>query len=286
MPRPPRIKLRRRGPLSGPEKDFISANRRAMSAIEMATKLNRTPKIVEQYLQSQPAAPDVVTRAAAEDAVARQHQRVSEKWARLRQELTEDELSYFLEEFNRLWSQFRNDVLPSEETQIFDVIRFDILKSRNMVERRRAREDISRLERAQEAMLDSVRGDIMELREDQRTLLVNIDTQLQVARAAEQRRTDEYVKLQERMDALLKSLKSTRDQRIKDAGSGRETVLSLLKSLQAEEARLHEGRQMSLMELAGKAEYSRLGQHHEYEDGQLDRPFLTPDTVGQEGGGG
>ena len=39
------------------------------------------------------------------------------------------------------------------------------------------------------------------------------------------------------------------------------------------------GVEMEKMKLAMLKEKERLGSYHKYEDGQVDQPFLTPDTV-------
>jgi hypothetical protein len=39
------------------------------------------------------------------------------------------------------------------------------------------------------------------------------------------------------------------------------------------------GLEMEKMRMAMINEQKRLSQYHKYEDGQIDQPFLTPDTV-------
>jgi hypothetical protein len=39
------------------------------------------------------------------------------------------------------------------------------------------------------------------------------------------------------------------------------------------------GIEMEKMRLAMKNEQKRLSEFHKYEDGQVDQPFLTPDTI-------
>ncbi len=270
---------RKVGRLSEDERKYILASAEGKSVEEIAEHLHRKPETVREELQK-------VGRAGLkvdpdERVAIRAELKASEKWKRLRQELGDDEVSYFEEEYVKLMAQFRQDVLASEETQIFDVIRFDVLKSRNMIERRRAREAISRLQRQQEALLKTV-PDASKLKADDRDRLLQLDTDIRDAQAAESSRTTEYVKLQERQDALMKSLKSTRDQRVKEVSSGAQTVLGLLKQLQNDEFRKREGRQAELVRMASDKEYARLGAVHTYEDGAADRPILSPDTVGEE----
>lgn len=261
----------KRGRFSQDEHEYIIVHAADMTPEEMAAKLNRTPEAIGAYVQSRGIS-GFTTKSEQERAgklTIRADLRNSEKWRRLKQELTDDEIKFFEEEYVKLFDQFRGNVLASETTQVFDCIKFEILKSRNMMERRKARDDISRLE---EERKDAGRGDGKR----------ELNAQLKDAREYEQSRTREYVALQERHDALMKSLKSTRDQRIHEIESGKETILGLLKALQRQEVSEQEGREMELMRMAGEKEYKRLGQLHEYEDGTLDRPILSPDTVNLE----
>lgn len=272
---------RKTGRLTQDERDFILANSRTMTPAEMATRLKRTEETIARWMKAH------LIRAEANREEAKRQDgvgikaelRQTEKWRRLKEELTSEEMKFFEEEYIKLVAQFGNDVLASEVTQVFDCIKFEILKSRNMAERKRARQEIARLETQLDGLMkgyDSPR----EMTEDERGELLGLETQLNVARAAEQSRTTEYVKLQERHDALMKSLKSTRDQRVRDASSGTDNVLSLLKKLQLREVQVAEGKQMELMRMAADKEYDRLGEFHTYEDGGLDRPILSPETVG------
>ena len=87
------------------------------------------------------------------------------------------------------------------------------------------------------------------------TFALSLETQLNASRSAESSRTSEYVKLQERQDALMKSLKSTRDQRIKELEKSDMNFISVIKSLTNRDVQEREGRQMELMKMAGKKEY-------------------------------
>lgn len=267
----------KRGPLGKPEKKFVAENSSVLTAAEIAAKLNRSVEMVEAYMRNH--ADVVVPRDAPQNLAVRTSLRASEKWRRTISELTSEELLFFEEEYVKLLGQFDGDVYPSEETQIFDAIKFDILKGRNMTKRKRARENIEHLEQTQEDFLERFNNDVTQMSDDERAYALNLETQLTVARRAEQDYTNEYVKLQERQDGLMRSLKSTRDQRFKEVESNKVGILTLLKQLQRQDFARKEGRQAGLYKLAGEKEYNRLGQLHEYEDGTLDRPILSADTI-------
>lgn len=272
----------RRGPLSDEERAYVAANAGRMTAEEIAAKLTRSVNIVEKELANPlpKVGPTPIQRT--ERTAIRAELRASEKWVRTTKELEPDELMYFEEEYIKLMGQFRGDILASEETQIFDAIKYDILKSRNLLERKRARDEATRLEKQQAEYIASFVDGPAGMNEEQRKMVLAIEMQITKARADEQAHTVDYTKFQERQDALMRSLKSTRDQRVKDFEKSGDTVLSLLKRLQREDVRKEEGRQMELMRLAGEKEYKRLGQRYVYEDGVADRPILSPETVDLE----
>lgn len=266
----------KRGTVSAEERAFVVKNKDKLSPTEIAQALNRSVELVCGLLDE-----ERVTRHTPERAAIRDEFRLSERYTRLTKELSRDELAFFEEEYMKLVGQLQdgNDVLPSEETQITDVIKFDILKSRNMVARRRALDDIARLENVLEQFWGRF-PDPASMQDTDRAFINALDLQLRQAREAEQDRSGEYVKLQERQDALMKSLKSTRDQRFKEVTNTKETVLSLLKKLMRDEkVRAQEGRETALVELASLKERRRLGQEIKYEDGGVDRPILSADTV-------
>jgi hypothetical protein len=108
---------------------------------------------------------------------------------------------------------------------------------------------------------------------------LSLETQLQVARKQEQDRTNEYVKLQERLDKLMESLKATRDQRVKQIESSKVSFVEVIKVLNRRDVQEREGRQNELLRMASEVEYERLGRPHRYEDNQEDSPILSADTV-------
>lgn len=277
--------MSRSGRISKEEAKYIGEMCNKMSPDDIAAKLGRTPNFVRGHIREQYAGQNMDKKSQAEKTetiTIRQELRNSVRWDRLKQELTKEEIRYFEEEYVKLYSQFQSNVLPSEEGQIFDAIKLDILKSRNLIERRRARDEISKLETQQGRFVRDNGEDEESYTDAQKKLVRHMESQLQTNREAEQSKTAEFVKLQERYDKLMESLKATRNQRVKDYETGKQTYLGLLKTLQQRDIQAYEGRQGGLMKLATDKEYRRLGSLHQYEDGSLDRPILSADTIDQE----
>jgi chromosome segregation ATPase len=89
----------------------------------------------------------------------------------------------------------------------------------------------------------------------------------------------EYLELESRKDALFKNLKSTRDQRYKQAEESKSNFWVKLAELAEMKNREKDGRWMEIMAKAGEKAHSDLEQEIQYEDGTFDRPILTPESV-------
>lgn len=273
--------------MTNKEYSFILQQTKAgLTSEQIAIQLNRNVETVEKYIRDNYIPPNPekpIDKNKAEKIQVRQELRSSQKWKRLKEELTDEEIKYVEEEYVNLMTQFKGDVLATEENQILDAVKFQILQSRNLMGRRRALDDIERLEKQRDKFIASKQGGGVEMMSDEdHSFLLNIETQISAAKTAEHSMTGEYVKLQERVDALWRSLKSTRDQRIKQIESSKISFLGLVKALQDRDLQEREGRQTKLMEMAANKEYDRLGEYHEYVDGNADRPILSADTIGED----
>lgn len=271
----------KRGRLGREEQDYIRVNARTMSADEIAKNLDRMPDTVRLFIRDNvPAdAAPAMPKDEALRVTVRQELRNSMAWKQLKDEFIDEEVKFFEERYILMMSQFKEDVLPTEETQVFLLIKFEILMSRNLKERRRARQDIDRLTHMQTEHVAKFKGDAALMSEEDKQFMLSMETQLQSAKAAEQSRTIEYVKLEEKHQALMKDLKGTRDQRISKIESSKQSIIGLLKMLQEQDIRDAEGRQMELMKMATKKEHKRLGSPHTYVDGNQDQPILSAETV-------
>ena len=267
----------RPGRLSKEDQKWILENAGHIDVDDMAVKLGKTAEMLHRFLREHRGP------AGTEDKITiRDDLRNSEEWKRLKAEFTGDELKLFEEKYIGFMSQFKGDVLASEETQIMQAVKFIILMSRNLAARSKALADVGRLEDALEAHLASFGGQRVNMDSVAKATALGMETQLQTARASERAHTTEYVKFQERYDNIMTGLKATREQRAKDIQSSKVNFLGLVKMLQQKDLQDREGRTMELMRKAADKEYNRLGQLHQYEDGELDRPILSPQTLDLE----
>lgn len=270
------------GRLSKLDQQWILDNRNNIEVEHMAEKLGKKPELIHKFIRENGGE----TAVPRKDKVSiREELRSSEEWKRLKLEFSGEELKLFEEKFIVLMAQFKSDgVLPSEEAQIIQAIKYTILMSRNLMARSKALAEIRRVEESLDAHLDKYKHNPATMDASAKQYALVLETQLQAARASEQAHTNEYVKFQERYDNIMKQLKATRDQRVKDIQSSKINFLALAKMLQQKEMQEREGRSAELMRLAGAKEYQRLGALHRYENGELDRPILTHDTLDIDGG--
>ncbi len=116
-----------------------------------------------------------------------------------------------------------------------------------------------------------------------RDLIINYERQIAVLRSSQETLSRDYKDLQTRKATMLKDLKGTREQRIKAIEDSKQTFASLVKQIATDsDFRVQIGLDMEKMRLAAEKEKERLSDYYTYEDGMVDQPFLTPETLKQE----
>ena len=264
---------KKRGQLSLDEEKFIRENINSLSIENMANQLNRSEAPVKRYIDENSL---LVSDDEKQDYNLLKHKLHSKTfWQEIRRQFDEDtgELAYFEDTWVGLIRQFREDVLPAEELQIKQFITIDILINRSMKERKR---HISETEKLQK-LVDKE----YEKPEDQRDIprLSSLETQLSFARNSIANYTNEYTKLLNEQQKISKDLKATREQRIKRIEDGKSSWTGLIRMLEDEELREKEGKEMAILSMAANKTFQKMSDYHSYQDGVVDKPFLTPDTV-------
>ena len=99
-------------------------------------------------------------------------------------------------------------------------------------------------------------------------------------RASQESLNRDYRELQAKKASMLREMKGTREQRIKRLEDSKQSFTSWVASMMQDPDIMKKyGIEMEKMRVAMKKEEERLSQLHEYEDGTIDQPFLSPDTV-------
>ena len=221
------------GRFSNDEMLFIEANAEVLSIEEIASQLNRDPASVKKWISKKIG---FSAKQKKEAAVANEL-KSKPYYKELKHQFAEEELEMFEFHFKKMWSQFKDDVFHTEEMQIIDTIKLEILMNR-----------------------------ILKSQQDNQTEISTYERLVQEEKA--------------RKATMLKDLKGTREQRIKAIEDSKQTFASLVKQIATDsEFRTKIGLEMEKMRLSMESEKERLAEYHEYEDGTVDQPFLTSETL-------
>lgn len=271
----------KRGRMSILEQDYIRHNIREKGPDVVAKELNRNVETIKEFAKSEAIPFDEFIPSLNHEAnVLANRFKETPEWEAIKDEFTDKELKYFLHMYGKYMSQFKDDVLPTEENQIFQAIKLELLMRRNLLTVKKGKQDIRHLEEQIMALTEKYSG--QDMPDNARNLILNFQNQIMSLKAANGTRTTEFIKLGEKHSALFKELKATRDQRVSKAENSAKDIFTLLKQMQDPRFREKEGRQQSLVKLAVEKEKKRLGEYHTYEDGSLDRQILSADTIGED----
>ena len=257
----------KRGPWSKKEKQFIADSAAKMDAVQIAAVLKRNPDAVAKYIQTHHANSFTEKAKTAEYDIQK-----SPVWKDLKQQFSPDELEMFLFHWGRIISQFRDDVYPTEEMQVIDTIKLEILMNRAVTQQHTVMKDIEALE----TLLLVERGNV----EVDHAEVGNLERQIGVLRAAQESLNKDYQDMLKEKNKILKEMKATRDARIKHLESNKHNFVNFIRQIVEDRAmRTRLGRDMEKMRLATQVEFERLSEWHQYDDKEVDQPILTPDNV-------
>ena len=259
------------GRLSKEEWAFIEFNSDKMSADRIAAGLDRAIEPIQKHLEKLGKGKDLrknLQTQAEYDLKKRPY------WRELQVQFSEPELEILLYHWKEIVAQFRKDILATEELQIIDVVRLEILMNRALREQQSSMNKIVDFE-------DLIELEKRKATEDQdRELLFGLERQIATLRAAKESLSREYKDLQTKKSTMYRDLKATREQRIAKLEDNKETFAGLIQKLLRDPEFVDEqDLKMEQMRLAIEHERERLGDYHQYDDGTVDQPFLTPETV-------
>mgnify|MGYP003111116111 CR=1 FL=1 len=260
----------KKGRFSTEEMSFIEANAEVLSPESIAEKLDRDPDSIRDWIAKNVG---FSPKQKKEAAVANEL-KVKPYYKELSGQFSAEELEMFEFHFKKMWSQFKDDVFHTEEMQIIDTIKLEILMNRILKSQRSNQQEIEIAERLvrEEKSVDQDQRDM--------DMIVNLERQVAVLRASQETLSKDYKDLQARKATMLKDLKGTREQRVKAIEDSKLTFASLVKKIASDpQYRSELGVEMEKMRLAMQYEKERLSEYMEYNDGQVDQPFLTSETV-------
>lgn len=258
----------KKGRLSKEEIRFISASLDSMTTEDIAKKLDRDVESIDSFVKRKLKKGLSIEEEVAFELEDRPY------WKELESQFTLEELELFKYHWTRIIAQFKDDVFPTEELQVVDVIKLEILMNRCL---KSNKDNISEM-----SVIEKLIRDERAVDKDQRDqdYIMNMERQMAALRASQESLNRDYRELQTKKAAMLREMKGTREQRIKRLEDSKQSFTSWVASLmQNPETMKQYGIEMEKMRMAMKKEEERLSAFHKYEDGQIDQPFLTPDTV-------
>jgi hypothetical protein len=259
--------LNKSGPWSKAEKHFIAEKCSTMTAQDIAATLRRNPDVVSNYILENHASSFMETARSAEYDIKR-----SPVWNDLAKQFSKEELNMFLFHWGRIISQFRDDVYPTEEMQVIDTIKLEILMNRCLSQQQKCMAQIKDLETILIAERAEEVKNVVEIG--------NMERQIGILRAAQESLNSDFKDMLKRKNDLLAGMKATRDARIKTLESNKHNFLSIIRRIVEDKPfRVRLGIDLEKHRLATEVEYRRLSDYYEFEDGTVDQPLLTPDNV-------
>ena len=268
----------KKGRISKDEENLIKENIH-LGLDRIATELDRDPDSVLGFIKKKVAQGVFDTPLWLSDEFSSEEQahfdlQFRPYWIELQQQFTEEELKLFQYHWARIISQFKDDVIPTEELQVVDLIKLELLMNRSLKHNKDNIEQIAALE----ALILAERQ--VDPDQQDRDVLFNMERQVASLKASQESLNRDYRDLQTKKNSMLKEMKATREQRVKRLEDSKQNFTSWMTYLVSNpDVALGYGEEMEKMRLAMEKEKERLSAFHKYTDEMVDQPFLTPETV-------
>lgn len=259
---------RKRGALSTNEMNFIKQNCFELSVDELAVALNRNVEPVQNYIDKE----NLHAHSMTDAEIILQDLRNKFFYRDLEKQFDKRELMIFDQQWMGYFEQFNRDVTHTEEAQILEMIRIEILIARCMKDRQEIEEQISNIQK----LVEEIQGqDDPELLDQ----LVSLTQQQAQLHAGKSTYIGEYEKLLNKKDKYLSGLKATRADRKKYTEDAKTNFGVWLRKLAEEGERERQGFELELQRVAANKAEIELAKLHTYVDGNVDQPILNSKTV-------
>jgi hypothetical protein len=258
----------KQGRISKTEEEFIEKNIHHMDYKQLAEKLERDPDSVNKFIKRK----FKIGLSDEEEAAFELEDRPY--FENLKEQFTEKELELFKYHWSRVISQFKDDVIPTEELQVVDLIKLELLMNRCLINNKENESQISSFK----VLLDQERA--IDADQQNKETIFSLQQQITSLKASSESLNRDYRELQTKKNSMLKEMKATREQRVQRIQDGKQTFTGWLTYLMTNPEKTREyGLEMEKMRMAMLKEQERLSQYHKYEDGEVDQPFLNSETV-------
>lgn len=236
-------------------------------------KVDRTPELVRSIMEKNNLLVVPITNREDNKELLTQL-RSSSIWYAAREECSDRELERFESEWISYMKQFNEDVLATEQKDLYHLIMTDVYISRMGKEERN---HLDRLEESGKELeqLYKLPPEDRDIDEIKRLQHITETLSGSMSKFA----LDKTKYMTQRKD-LMRSLKGARSDRVKRVESGNETWQGYLRMMENKKIRQDEGEEIEKMKLAAdKLEQSLSMKPIEYLDRQADYPILLPEAV-------
>lgn len=186
------------------------------------------------------------------------------QYKRIKQEMTSEDLDYFIERWATYHLQF-DELKPTEEASIIKLVTLDLRMSDSRRDYRKMQEEEQRLERE----LGGRELQDLENEED-RILFEMIQGNIRLKMECNKQLLD----LNKNHELLLRELNATREQREQTEKIGADTFANFVKLLTDEERRIRSNNYTEYMKLSTEKKTKEFKQLHTYVDNTQDRILL------------
>jgi len=258
----------KKGRFSKEEIAYIDKHVKTDSTDQIAIYLDRDPDSVQKFIKKKYRKGASAEEIAAFDLENRPY------WIEIQNQFTEEELKLFRYHWARIISQFRDDVIPTEELQVVDLIKLELLMNRSLKSNKSNIEQIT----VMEALIQEERA--RDPDQQNVDMVFNMERQVASLRASQESLNKDYRELQTKKNSMLKEMKATREQRVKRLEDSKQSLTGWIAYLMSNpDITSRYGIEMEKMRLAMSKERDRLSDLHKYQDGMVDQPFLNSDTI-------
>ncbi len=201
----------------------------------------------------------------------------SASWEQIKRQFSNEEQKVFVKHWEEIYNQFKGDILATEQLNIIDMIKMDLLANRILESAQSCKQSIKNLEE-----LIAVQMEKPEKQRDARTI-EGAESSIIANREAVSSLDRQYLNILDKKDTYMKSIKGNREQRIKDIRDSKQNMMDWIKlMITSPEKRHAAGVAAEKMRLAFEKERTRLSELNTYADGELDRPILDSTSVQPE----
>lgn len=271
----------RAGRFTPADKSFINKYYTSKTPAEIAAELGRSESAIYNYIEKtlgvQRDSPMLAGGAGTAETIIT-GLRSTPEWDYIKKELTDPELQMFEQSYGKYVEQFEDEgndeIRPTERTQIVLCVKLEILMHRLLRSKKTTEITIERLNERVNKL--SVKFD--NLSKDEKSELDSLESKICTFEKTKDSLNKEYMGYLEKHSDILKTMKATRDQRLKNIENSKVSFIDLLRQLQDDDVKEAEGREMELVKKSGENSYKKISAHHKFMDGQLEQPILNSET--------